>query len=191
MTTKDYITNFVTTLNGTIEDPIDIGFVFQSSLPIGSLIMFGGAVLPDNWIWCDGNEYSTTGTYQKLYEVIGTTYGGDENIFKVPNLQSRFPIGALDIKNLKVKVDGVDSTSGGNSVMTINQMVNHTHTWASGHSGFVEWLAGDPGSNVQTGNNGLNMSFEQNLSTGNINSYGNQSELYPPFCAVNYIIKFN
>lgn len=34
MTTKDYITDYVTTLNGTIEDPIDIGFVFQSSLPI-------------------------------------------------------------------------------------------------------------------------------------------------------------
>ena len=190
MTTKDYITNFETTLNGTIEDPIDIGVIFQSSLPIGSLIMFGGSVLPDNWIWCDGNEYSTTGTYQKLYQVIGITYGGDGNNFKVPNLQSRFPIGALNPTNRQVNVNGVAITSGGNSVMTLNQMVNHSHTWTSGYSGFVEWMT-NYGNKVETGNNGLNISFDQNLSTGNINSYGNQSELYPPFCAVNYIIKFN
>ena len=192
MTSVDYITNFITNLNGEEEPPIDLGYVFQSSLPIGSIIMYGGGSgEPANWLLCNGNSLSTTGTYAKLFNVIGYTYGGSGSSFKIPNLQTKFPIGAANTTNLTVAVDGVNETYAGNATMNLNQMVNHSHTWASGYSGFVQWLGGDPGSNVKTGNNGLNMSFTQKLSTGNINSYDKQSELYPPFCAVNYIIKFN
>lgn len=69
-----------------------------SSLPIGSVIAYGGdlstapAVKALNnlgWYVCDGSSLSQT-TFQALFEAIGTANGGDDSTFNLPDLRNRF-----------------------------------------------------------------------------------------------------
>ena len=70
------------------------GMVVNDSVPIGSIQAYAGANPPGNWLICAGQAVSRT-KYQKLFSVIGTTYGeGDgETTFNLPNLQGRVAIG--------------------------------------------------------------------------------------------------
>ena len=62
--------------------------------PVGSIIMYGAAAAPTNWLLCDGTAVNRT-TYADLFSAIGITYGsGDGSLtFNVPNLQGVFPAG--------------------------------------------------------------------------------------------------
>ena len=58
------------------------------SLPIGTLIPYGGTTLPTGYVWANGQILSTI-TYPDLYAVYGTTYntGGETPTqFRVPNI---------------------------------------------------------------------------------------------------------
>jgi microcystin-dependent protein len=64
--------------------------------PIGSVIQFAGnASSLNGYLQCDGTLY-TISSYQNLYNVIGTMYGGDASLgyFNVPNYQGVFLRGA-------------------------------------------------------------------------------------------------
>jgi hypothetical protein len=70
------------------------GFV----IPVGTLMPYAGTTAPSGWVLAGGQEYSTTGTYAKLYAVIGLTYctndhgGGGAcagSIFRLPDLRGR------------------------------------------------------------------------------------------------------
>lgn len=81
-------------LNGDL-DSID-SQVFanaQGSPPVGSIIMFGGAVAPANWLICNGASVSTT-TYAALFAILQYAFGGSGANFNLPNLNGRFPLGA-------------------------------------------------------------------------------------------------
>lgn len=58
---------------------------------IGFVSYFCSPTPPDGWLICDGRELDV-GTYEKLYNVIGTTFGGDANnqIFNLPDLRGEF-----------------------------------------------------------------------------------------------------
>ena len=62
--------------------------------PVGSIVMYGAASAPTNWLLCDGTAVSRT-TYADLFTAIGTTYGAGNgsSTFEVPDMQSRFPVG--------------------------------------------------------------------------------------------------
>ena len=54
--------------------------------------MFAGNYAPADWVLCDGRSLDIA-TYDTLFYLIGTTYGGDGvNNFNVPDLRSRVPI---------------------------------------------------------------------------------------------------
>jgi len=57
----------------------------STTTPVGTIIDFAGIEPPEGYLLCDGSEYSVE-EYPELYEVIGTTYGGDDKTFNVPNL---------------------------------------------------------------------------------------------------------
>jgi microcystin-dependent protein len=63
-------------------------------VPIGSITMFGGATPPTGWLICDGSSLATTGTYAALFAVLQYAFGGSGANFNLPNLQSKFPLGA-------------------------------------------------------------------------------------------------
>ena len=86
-----------TTLNGTT-DKIDAAMfaLQQAQMPIGSIVMWGGAAAPPNWLLCNGAQLVIT-TYQALYNVIQTAFnvaGVPGGSFNLPNLTQKFPLGA-------------------------------------------------------------------------------------------------
>ena len=83
------------TLNKTTQAIDAQVFVNQQGLvPIGTIVMFGGATAPTNWLFCQGQPIDTT-VYAKLFAVIGNTFGGvgSSGNFLLPNLGAQFPIG--------------------------------------------------------------------------------------------------
>ena len=89
-------------------------------LPVGIIMMFGGAAAPPGgrWAICNGAEVETA-VYPELYAVIGSAYGAPAaGRFNLPDLTDRFPRGAAP----GVKGGAADAP-----------VVNHTHNIAHGH----------------------------------------------------------
>ncbi len=58
---------------------------------VGEIRLFGGNFPPVGWAMCDGQLVSIA-QYDVLYNLIGTTYGGDGvNTFGMPDLRGRVP----------------------------------------------------------------------------------------------------
>lgn len=58
---------------------------------VGCITMFPYSFVPVDWLLCDGSTVSIS-TYQLLYSVIGTRYGGDGiSNFKLPDLSYAKP----------------------------------------------------------------------------------------------------
>lgn len=54
---------------------------------IGEVREFAGSFAPRGWASCDG-QLIKVGTYNALFAIIGTTYGGDGmNNFQLPDLR--------------------------------------------------------------------------------------------------------
>ncbi|MGA1799989.1 tail fiber protein [Sphingomonas sp. 4RDLI-65] len=81
---------------------------------------------PENWQGCDGSLLSIA-EYDVLYQLIGTTYGGDgQSTFAVPDLRSRVPLhqgkGAGLTPRTMGEVGGVETVT-----LTTQQMGQHFH----------------------------------------------------------------
>jgi microcystin-dependent protein len=96
----------------------------ETNLPIGTILIYSLTSLPTGYLLCDGTSYSSSGTYNSLYKVIGTTYGtgSSSNTFKVPNFTSKFPIGKTSTQSLG-QTGGVTSVS-----ITKDNLPSHNHT---------------------------------------------------------------
>jgi microcystin-dependent protein len=85
--------------------------VLQSSsygMPIGAVMPWAGVAsiyaLPPGWLLCDGAEVSLS-AYQRLFKVIGYTYGAKAsligvNTFALPDMRGRFALGRDNMNNL-------------------------------------------------------------------------------------------
>lgn len=60
---------------------------------LGEIVLFAGNKTPRGWKRCDGSALSTV-HFRALFELIGTTYGGDSTAFNLPNLGGRYIIDA-------------------------------------------------------------------------------------------------
>lgn len=59
---------------------------FGDDTVVGEIRLFGGQYAPFGWTYADGRELQTS-RYQRLFEVLGTTYGGDgKTSFRLPEL---------------------------------------------------------------------------------------------------------
>ena len=94
---------------------------------IGEIRMFGGTYAPYGWSFCDGSLVSI-GENSTLYNLIGTTYGGDGiNTFALPNLLGRMPIHAGTGQGTQTYVLGQLGGLEQVSLIT-NQIPSHNHT---------------------------------------------------------------
>jgi len=83
--------------DGSAGDPLRIdptstaGFV----VPTGTVTAFAGTAAPSGWLMCTTTPVSRA-TYATLFGVIGTTYGAGDGstTFNLPNMVSRYPVGA-------------------------------------------------------------------------------------------------
>jgi microcystin-dependent protein len=98
-------TNFLIT--PTINNlPVDIN-------AIGELQISLSPIPPPNFILCDGSVVSIS-QYQRLYNTIGNIYGpSTATTFTLPNLTSKYPIGANgNITSLNITVPASDFNGG-------------------------------------------------------------------------------
>lgn len=95
---------------------------------IGEIRMFGGAFAPVGWALCAGQTLPIVGN-EALYNLIGTTYGGDgQTSFVLPDLRSRIPLGAG--RNPQTGTTFVQGQAGGTETVTLipQQLPSHSHT---------------------------------------------------------------
>lgn len=92
--------------------------------PIGSIMIWTSDVLPDDtWLRCDGQQHNVS-DYPLLATHLGNKFGiGITNKFVVPDLVTRFPVGANASANNIGTNDGVATQS--------SRTIGHTHTGAS------------------------------------------------------------
>ena len=69
------------------------GFYSNLNIPIGCVIPFAGQNIPSTFLLCDGSTVRKD-VYLDLFNVIGYTYGGSDNEFKLPDLRELVPVGA-------------------------------------------------------------------------------------------------
>ena len=86
------------------------GWILSDAPPVGSMQMFAGTVAPYGYLFCKGQSVSKS-KYAALFAVIGYTYGGSGDSFKLPDFRGVFPRGFDDGR-------GVDS---GRKLGTVQQ----------------------------------------------------------------------
>lgn len=92
----------------------------SGTVPIGTIIDFGGASLPTGYLACDGSTFPTA-TYPDLAAVLGTTWGAaPAGSCRLPDLRDRSTIGESGTHTL--------GATGGSAVAQLPQH-NHTATF--------------------------------------------------------------
>jgi microcystin-dependent protein len=88
---------------------------------VGEIRMFAGNFAPAGWMFCEG-ELLPISEYETLFDLIGTTYGGDgQSTFALPDLRGRIPIHTGNGFTLA-------ETGGSEEVtLTASQLPVHTH----------------------------------------------------------------
>jgi microcystin-dependent protein len=108
--------------------PRDAAAATQDESPfVGEIRMFCGDFAPVGWELCNGQLLTINGDTEALFQLIGTTYGGDGMTnFAVPDLRGRAPIHAgtnLGINYNQGEISGVETVT----VLTA-QIPVHNHT---------------------------------------------------------------
>ncbi len=93
---------------------------------LGEIRMFGGTFAPVGWALCAGQSLPVK-DYEALYSLIGTTYGGDQVNFALPDLRGRIAIGQGQASGLTNRVIGAKGGAEG-VLVTAAQTAPHTHS---------------------------------------------------------------
>jgi microcystin-dependent protein len=94
------------------------------TLPIGSIVPFGGENVPTNWLLCDGSMLNRE-AYPELFEAIGTSFGTDgPGNFYIPDLRGRVIVGQ-DTSDADFGLGVIGGEK--EHKLTIDEMPKHTH----------------------------------------------------------------
>jgi microcystin-dependent protein len=100
---------------------------------LGEVRLFPYTFAPVDWQLCDGSLLSIA-TYEALYTLLGTTYGGDGvTTFAVPDLRGRVPVHQGAGNGLTPRVMGQLGGTEGVTVSTA-QLPAHTHAFVASSS---------------------------------------------------------
>lgn len=170
---------------------------------IGEIRAFAGNYAPEGWMLCDGKEVPVA-DYQALYSLIGNSYGGDHQAFKLPDLRGRLALGygtgtGLTPRNMSAQ-GGAESV-----VLSEAELPTHSHTFnISSHDATAN--APDPSMMLGTlkTNNGPALGYLPESKVApvtiithlNPNSIGNTGRglahnNMQPCLSINYIIAIN
>jgi len=107
-----------------------------STIIVGEIQMTTAENPLPGFLLCNGQSVSKA-DYQDLFNVIAYDYGGSGANFNLPNMQSRFPIGANGFQNIPVSnfasgnntinANNTYNSIGGNTVPTWSGVPPHTH----------------------------------------------------------------
>lgn len=149
---------------------------------IGEIKAFGGIVLPNNHLWCDGTSYLRT-AYPDLYSVIGTYYGtADGTHFNVPDLRGMFLRGLDGTAGIDIdKAARTALKTGGNTGNNIgsfqaDMLKSHRHNFP------IKVIPGSVSGVMYSNNIGTDNTYLTDNAGGN--------ETRPVNVYVNYIIRY-
>jgi microcystin-dependent protein len=100
---------------------------------VGEIRIFAGNFAPAGWMFCDGSVMPIY-EYETLFQLIGTTYGGDgQSTFALPDLRGRFPMHMDAQHGTSYPIGG----QGGVETVTVNaeQIPAHSHVPVGATSG--------------------------------------------------------
>jgi len=157
---------------------------------LGSLLLVPYNFAPTGWALCQG-QLLPIAQYTALFEVLGTTYGGDGlTTFALPDLRGRVPISSGQGPGLQnyalAQAGGAESTTLG-----VNQLPAHNHS--------VNTVSG-PATSSHPANEYLASSTQGHVfasskpnSTLNVNAIthvggGQPVDLRSPYLTLNWII---
>lgn len=108
------------------EDHNDTQSVLESLVPTGTILDFGGTVAPTGFLLTDGKKYSTA-EYNRLFKVIGYTFGGAGAEFAVPDTRGRVRVGTGSGPGLTTRT--IAAKEGAETIaLTTAQLASHSHT---------------------------------------------------------------
>ena len=149
--------------------------------PIGTIDLWPGSetTLPENYMLCDGRELNKS-EYPKLFDVIGQTYGGSGNVFRLPNMRGRVPVGYNPDDTSEYELNKLGNTGGAQKhKLSINELASHSH--------------GVKGSSADNGDAGVNFIQSPNdqINAGTTETSGDDQphNNMQPFIVLNYKIK--
>lgn len=154
------------------------GQVTGDTLPIGSIIPYGGLVPPTGWLLCWGQTVNKS-SFPELFDAIGYAFGGEEGepTFGIPNLKGKVVVGQ-DTSQTEFNEMG---KTGGSKYLQEHYHTNQHYAVGTNAPGYGSWegpvatTSGDTGVYLATANT-------TNTGTGNA---GNLQ----PYMVTNYIIK--
>ncbi len=168
---------------------------------IGEIRLWPGVRCPNDWHYCDGSTLAIS-TYQALYSVIGTAYGGDgQTTFALPDLRNRVPIHQGQGTGLTLRP--LASTGGSTTVtLTTAQIPPHTHTMMVSNASTQTYSTPQSNSSFASADPTLGLAFYGTIGHGETlnaigpatiqNAGGNQEHNnVMPSQALNFIICLN
>lgn len=175
------------------QNPVEIAnLTVESALPpVGTVIYFGAATLPNGWLECDGSELAAT--YTALNTALNGVYGtGANGRSRVPDLRGRAVLGAGAGTGLTNRAQGA---TGGLEVVELStsEIPSHNHGLNDpGHGHGVNESShshglNDPGHKHEV--NDHDHSYDQvtysfNSSSGDI-EFGNDTYLTSAYSSTN------
>lgn len=156
---------------------------------LGEIRIFAGSFAPEGWALCNGQALLIS-QYKELYQLIGTTYGGDgQRHFSLPDLRGRIPVHQSTDPTFSV------GAKGGVETVTLSseQMPVHRHTLVASA---IQATLPDPGNNVlaRSGTAGVSLYTNETPDTqlhGDTvapEGKGQPHENRAPYLCVNHII---
>lgn len=157
--------------------------VYLPSMPTGSIIAYGGRIIPNGWLLCDGSSVSRI-TYNRLFTTIDSVWGNGNGIstFHLPDLRGQFLRGVSGSSSNDPDANSrtAKNSNGnlGNNIGSFqtDELKSHTHSFSTtSQSGF-------PNVNLPNGSYGYPGNAVTNYTGGN--------ETRPVNAYVYYIIKY-
>ena len=106
--------------------PIASSGTYVYNTPLGSIIAFSGNDIPVGFLLCDGSTLNKN-EYLDLFNVIGYTYGGSDNEFKLPDLRELVPVGVGTNETYNIASHDVYEVGE----FKDDQMQTHAHNYQS------------------------------------------------------------
>lgn len=152
---------------------------------VGEIRMFAGNFAPAGWMFCAGQTLPIS-EYETLFNLIGTTYGGDgESTFVLPDLRGRVPIHQGNGFTLA-------ETGGAEEItLTVGQIPSHGHPLLGNASpGATSAPQGSVPAKTTTGFLYILENPTDNMAASAIASVGGSQPHtnFQPYLCVNFIV---
>lgn len=158
------------------------GAITGDTLPIGSIIPFGGTEAPIGWLICDGSGLNRE-TYKELFAAIGTNFGTDgPGNFYIPDLRGKVVVG----QNASETEFSTLGKTGGEKThtLTVAELATHKHFLFNGNYNYKSGVSPKANSVCLGAFDANSVSVTTNEAGGN-QPHNNLQ----PYQVTNYIIK--